>query len=231
MKGNMPAIETRYPCPVCLGATMKKVRLKGGRQTLVLDYCARCGGVWFELGEVQHLRSHAQSSFWTSVAPRADRFQMPCHSCQAMIDRNADKCPACGWSNRIDCPTCGRKLEPQVHEGLRLDVCNKCKGVWFDHIELDAIWKSALSANVARKRPSKGAVAADVGGEVLVNTLFFAPDVLFYGAYATGMALETGAGTLMNAPEVVGGAAEAIGGAAASVFDSVLEIISGIFDF
>ncbi len=231
MKRNMLAIEPRYPCPVCLGATMKKVRLKRSGRSLLLDYCPRCGGVWFELGEVQSLRTHAQDSFWSSVAPRADQFRMPCHSCQAMIDRNADKCPACGWSNRIDCPTCGRKLAPQVHEGLRLDVCNNCKGVWFDHIELDAIWKSALNANVARAtKSSRGAVAAGVGGEVLVNTLFFAPDVLFVGAHAAGMVLETGAGALMHAPEVVGGAAEAIGGAAASVFESVLEIISGIFD-
>jgi Zn-finger nucleic acid-binding protein len=226
------AMEARYPCPVCLGATMKKVRLRGSGRTLVLDYCPRCGGVWFELGEVQSLRAHAETSFWSSIAPRVDQFRMPCHSCQAIIDRNADKCPACGWSNRIDCPTCGNKLAPEIHEGLRLDVCAKCKGVWFDHIELDAIWKSALNANVARAvKPSKGAVAAGTGAEVLANTLFFAPDVLFYGAYATGMALETGAGALMNAPDIVGGAAEAVGDAAASTFESVLEIISGIFDF
>jgi Zn-finger nucleic acid-binding protein len=232
MRTNELAIEARYPCPVCLGATMKKVRLKGSGRTLVLDYCPRCGGVWFELGEVQSLRTHMEASFWSTVAPRADQFRMPCHSCQAMIDRNADKCAACGWTNRIDCPTCGKKLAPEIHEGLRLDVCAKCKGVWFDHIELDAIWKSALNANVARGTgPSRRGVAADVGGEVLLNTLFFAPDVLFYGAHAAGMALETGAGAVMNAPEVVGGAAEALGDAAASTFDSVLEILGGIFDF
>ena len=226
------AIEPRYPCPVCLGATMKKVRLKGSGRSLVLDYCPRCGGVWFELGEVQSLRAHTETSFWSSVAPRAEQFRMPCHSCQAMIDRNADKCPACGWSNRIDCPTCGQKLVPQVHESLRLDVCNKCKGVWFDHIELEAIWKSALKANSVRAtKPSKGSVAAGAGADVLAHTLFFAPDVLFYGAYATGMALETGAGALMNAPAAIAGAAEGVGDAASSVFESVVEIISGLFDF
>jgi Zn-finger nucleic acid-binding protein len=226
------AIEARYPCPVCLGATMKKVRLTDRARALVLDYCARCGGVWFELGEVQSLRAHAETSFRSSIAPRTEQFRMPCHSCQAMIDRNADKCPACGWSNRIDCPTCGQKLVPQIHEGLRLDVCNRCKGIWFDHIELEAIWKSALNASSVRApKRSRGAVGADTTADVLASTLFFAPDILFYGAYSAGMALETGAGALMNAPEAIGGLAEGVGEAAASTFDSVLEIISGIFDF
>jgi Zn-finger nucleic acid-binding protein len=224
--------EPRYPCPVCLGATMKKARLKGHGRILVLDYCPRCGGVWFELGEVQSLRAHGEGSFWSSVGRRTDQFRMPCHACQAVIDRNADKCPACGWDNRINCPTCGQKLAVEIHEGLRLDVCGTCKGVWFDHIELEEIWRSALSANVVRStKESRGPIAAGAGADVLANALFFAPDILFYGAYAGGMALETGAGALMNAPEAVGGAAEAVGEAAASTFDAVLEILSGIFDF
>ena len=226
------AIEPRYPCPVCHGATMKKARLTDGARSLVLDYCPRCGGVWFELGEVQALRAHGSTSFWSSIARRSEEFRMPCHNCQAMIDRDADTCPACGWSNRLDCPTCGRKLESQMHDGLRLDACKNCKGVWFDHHELEAIWKSALNANAVRvTKPSRRGVAADATTDVLAHTLFFAPDVLFYGAHAAGMALETGAGALMNTPEVVGGAAEAVGEAAASTFDAVLEIISGLFDF
>ena len=54
--------ETRWPCPVCLGVKMEKTVVgkgEGGPDSLTLDHCARCGGMWFELGEVQRLELRA----------------------------------------------------------------------------------------------------------------------------------------------------------------------------
>jgi Zn-finger nucleic acid-binding protein len=220
-------LEARYPCPVCLGATMKKVRLVDKSGALVLDYCGRCGGMWFELGEVQRLRKHAPDALWSSIERRAEAHRMQCHDCQAVIDRNCAECPACGWKNLLRCPACDRVMQPQLHEGLRLDVCQKCRGVWFDHVELEAIWRAALeprSASVA----GRGGRAADIGASV-GEVLFWSPDLLFYGAHASGVVIEGAASALSNAPQALGGAAEAVGDAAGSVFEAIVEIIGGIF--
>src|SRR5687768_16496337 len=172
----MKAMEPRYPCPVCLGVQLRKTRLADRTSELELDSCPRCGGIWFELGEVQHLRRHAPESLWARV-PRREASRMLCYQCHASMDRNAETCPACEWRNTINCPSCDRPLEPQTHEGLRLDVCKKCRGVWFDHIELEAIWNLALSATQPRSlSKNRAGVAGDASlsvGEVLL----FAPDV------------------------------------------------------
>jgi Zn-finger nucleic acid-binding protein len=223
-------LEPRYPCPVCLGATMKKARLRDRERSLLLDYCPRCGGMWFELGEVQRLRGHSQESFWQRVERRAAPFKMPCHECQALIDRNADNCEACGRRNTIRCPHCAQDLKCEMHQGLRLDTCQRCKGVWFDNIELEEIWKLSVKRGPAtgldRSRLRGG--DAGVGVDVLGHALFFAPDLFFYGAHASGMALEAGAGAIGSVPGALAGAAEGVADAASGVFDAIVDIISGL---
>ena len=219
-------LEPRYPCPVCLGATMKKVHIADRSKDLTLDYCPRCGGMWFELGEVQRLRSHPAKSLWSQIERKEAPHRMPCHNCQAILDRNAAQCEACGWKNVLECPSCARPLQPETHEGLRLDVCRQCRGVWFDHIELEAIWK--LSLRPRRSQFASRPGAADVGWGV-ADVLVFSPDLFFYGAHASGMLIEGAAGAITHAPEMVGGAAEAVGDAAGGVFDAIVGIIEGIF--
>jgi len=34
------------------------------------------------------------------------------------------------------CPKCASPLQPKTHYGVELDLCLKCKGVWFDATEL-----------------------------------------------------------------------------------------------
>ncbi|MGH7678487.1 MAG: zf-TFIIB domain-containing protein [Gemmatimonadaceae bacterium] len=218
-------LEPRYPCPVCLGTMMKKVHIADKSKDVTLDYCPRCGGMWFEFGEVQQLRSHPAKSLWSRIERRDAPHQMPCHNCQAIMDRNAAECPACAWKNVLQCPSCDRPLQPETHEGLRLDVCRKCKGVWFDHIELEAIWALSLQPKRSQMATRRGDVGWGVG-----EVLLYSPDLLFYGAYASGMALEGAATALSHAPGMVGGAAEAVGEAAGGVFEAIVGIIEGIFN-
>jgi Zn-finger nucleic acid-binding protein len=227
----MRDIEPRYPCPVCLGVSLEKARV-GPRGELVLDTCRRCGGIWFELGEVQRLKRHQPSALWDRVRERREPFTMQCHSCHALMDRNAASCPTCDWSNAIDCPHCQRAMEPQVHEGLRLDVCRHCKGVWFDRVELAAIWNLALGEAGRMRGPGTNlsrSSSAEDGAVVLVHALAYTPEIVLYGAHAAGYAISASAQALSSAPEVVTGLVGAAGDAAGGVFEAILEIIDGLF--
>ncbi len=219
----MAKVEPRYPCPVCLGSHLEKTRVGRGDE-LELDHCRRCGGVWFELGEIQRLHHQPSHAFWGRVSPHPPDARTLCHACHTPIDRNAEACPGCGARNAIDCPVCEEPLEAQTYQTIRLDVCKSCRGVWFDHAELAAIWKLRLEKGVTRRGSTGLATTADVPGLLVVDALMFMPDVLFLGARAAGYAL-SGAAEAVASSGAVGGAADAAG----SVFEAILEIIGGIF--
>ncbi len=219
----MPRVDPRYPCPVCLGSHLEKTRV-GRAHELELDHCRRCGGVWFELGEIQRLRQQPSRVFWNRVSPLAPDARPLCHSCHTPIDRNAHECVSCGTRNVIDCPVCQQALEAQTYQNIRLDVCKSCRGVWFDHAELAAIWKLSLETGATRRGSTGVATSADVPGLLVVDALMFMPDVLFLGARAAGYALSGAAETVASS-----GVAEGVADAAGGVFESILEIIGGLF--
>jgi hypothetical protein len=107
---------------------------------------------------------------------------------------------------------------------VRLDICKSCRGVWFDHAELAAIWKLSIEAGPTRRGSTGLATSADVPGLLVVDALIFMPDVLFLGARAAGYAL-SGAAEAVTSSGVADGVADAAGG----VFEAILEIIGGIF--
>ncbi len=37
------------------------------------------------------------------------------------------------------CPRCGLALDETDHQGLKVDVCGKCKGLWLDAGELEKV--------------------------------------------------------------------------------------------
>lgn len=227
-------LEARLPCPVCLGVQMEKVSLQRAGQALVLDHCPRCGGVWFEQGEAQQLTHHDPAELWKHIPPRATAPRPPCHGCHAPLDRDADACPACGTKNEISCPMCDTRMERRAHAGLTLDVCARCRGVWFDHAELRSVWSLALS-RVVEQRTGRGTQAAAIAGDVLLESLFWAPGLVMHagGAAAAGVGHIAGAVGNMSAGGAANaalGAAEAVGGAAESVFEQIMEIIASIFD-
>lgn len=228
----------RLPCPVCLGVQMEKVELGDARSRLVIDHCARCGGVWFEKGEALELARHSSAELWKHIPPRASIPRPPCHGCGAPLDRDADACVVCARRNEIACPACNVTAERRQHAGLMLDVCARCKGVWFDHAELKSVWSLSVAA-ISQPRASRTAdvatQAAAIGGDVLLESLFWAP----------GLTLHAGAAAVEGVGHVVGalgsvsidgaasaamGAAELVGGAAEGVFETIMEIIGSLFD-
>ena len=221
----MADLEARWPCPVCLGVRMAKTPVSGAGD-LLLDHCARCGGVWFELGEVSRLRAAHVRPLWTRIQPDAKPARMRCHSCGASLSRHDERCVACAWKNVLDCPSCARPMRRDEHDGVKLDVCEHCRGVWFDHDELAAIWNMRLD-RTARRRGMSGAAADVAAAPVhLMEVLAYSPDAVVYGAYYAGRAAVEVAGA---APGAVAGAAEAAGEVAASVFEVIVEILGGLF--
>ena len=240
----MNGMEARYPCPVCLGATLEKVRIdlpgspgtqKNVPGTLVLDHCPRCGGVWFEHGEVQQLRRVDPAELWTKIVRRTEAHRMQCHNCAALVARNETRCSACGWNAQLNCPVCDRKMEIVAHDKLRLDVCKRCRGVWFDHDELADVWELEVNAMVQERRGAVG--NAGVGSLVLLDALTYDPFLTYYGLHAAGYAIGGAAevlsrapDALAHAPEAIAGLADAAGDVASSVFETIVDIISGLFN-
>ncbi len=225
-------MEARWPCPVCLGVKMEKTAIgdapsaagtSGEEDPLLLDHCSRCGGMWFEVGEVRRLRHARPESLWAEIPAREDRHRAQCHSCRAMVDRDAHECGVCGAKTHLDCPTCDRKMQQVRHSEMTLDVCKRCKGVWFDHHELEAIWTLERDKLVARRR-ANGTLRRTTrdGSGVLLETMIWAPDLVVVGAHAAGHAVAA-------AVEVAPSLLEAVGEAAASVFGVIVEIVGGIF--
>ncbi|HEU4557626.1 MAG TPA: zf-TFIIB domain-containing protein, partial [Longimicrobium sp.] len=169
----MPELSTRYPCPVCLGVVMETHRIGTG-QPLEIDHCGRCGGVWFDHGEVERLRKHPSAMLWARIARQQAEPVTPCHNCHAPLSRDLEKCPGCSSRNLIDCPVCDRLMQRREVQGIHVDVCKRCKGAWFDHSELDTIWKLAVPAAGAG---GVAAGAAYTAGDAAVDMLFFAPDL------------------------------------------------------
>jgi len=213
------SIEPRWPCPVCTGTAMEKARLDGPVGRLALDYCPRCGGLWFDRGEVALVARGDPEAVQRFVPQRIDRIRPPCAECLTPLDRDAERCGACGHRNVLGCPVCDRPMERRAHNGLVLDVCRHCHGVWFDNAELSAVWRMSLTSASAAP-PARGSQAITLGGDALLDAAFWAPDLVFDGGVAVGEAVS----------HLAGPAAEAVGHAAEGVFSFVLEILASVFD-
>ncbi len=234
----MPESEVRLPCPVCLGTKMTKLPM-AQRHELMLDQCERCGGMWFDHGEVEELRRLKPRARWRRAVLSTDAFSMTCHSCSAMMDRNAAACPVCDWSNDLDCPTCTQLMERRKFQGLHLDFCAACRGVWFDRIELEEIWELQVDSVLKRDkaRPSSklrqvSSTAGDVG-YLAAEVAFNAPELVVAGIQVAGHGAEAGTSliteTVSTAPEVIGAAVEATGELAAGVFETIFDIVGAVF--
>ena len=219
-------------CPVCLGVKLARVQLGPGPD-LVLDACRRCGGIWFDRGEMARLRTYRPAALWTRITPPAEAHRGPCHGCAALMDRNAARCAACGRPNTIACPVCGEAVPLRRHERLELDACDRCQGVWFDAVELARIWNGELDRRLAAERRTVGRPRRAGAVPGVVDALAVDPFLTLWVADAAihvGAPLAAGAGQLIGAaPNAAAAVVEGTAGLAESVFAAIAEIIGGIF--
>lgn len=47
----------------------------------------------------------------------------------------------------MDCPVCAAQLKPVDRQGVEIDFCPQCKGVWLDRGELEKIIERAAGPN------------------------------------------------------------------------------------
>jgi Zn-finger nucleic acid-binding protein len=219
-------LEGRLDCPVCLGARMVKIRPDPKQPGLILDYCRRCGGIWFDAGEVGRLRMARPQALYALVTLEPEAFRMKCHRCHAVLKRNDEACAACGQPNVLECPHGHGVMTRIAKDGLVLDGCQRCRGVFFDNVELAEVWNRTVGA-LARRRPGQVAPGTmDAGDHFLMAAMFFDP----WTMAIAGNAIANVAGPALGAAgEVAGQAVEATGELAGGVFSAIAELIGNLF--
>ena len=84
-------------------------------------------------------------------------------------------------STSLTCPDDGHELVPLFHEGIELDVCTHCGGVWLDNGELERINARAPVPRLAKELASDPLGAMDVADgafEVIGAIVEFVADAL-----------------------------------------------------
>lgn len=101
---------------------------------VVADTCATCHGTWLDRGELQELLT------------RADGFQRARNNgvhntaAGAGFTTQRDRRPSrTGEAGFLPCPRCGNRLRETYGDGVRVDTCRWCRGVWLDGGELQRI--------------------------------------------------------------------------------------------
>jgi Zn-finger nucleic acid-binding protein len=57
----------------------------------------------------------------------------------------------------FDCPRCGTGLAMSERQGIEIDYCPQCRGVWLDRGELDKLIERAGASNLSPSQGGQGA--------------------------------------------------------------------------
>lgn len=115
--------DDRLRCPID-GTELARVEFQGTR----VDICRRCGGIWFDRGEIDTVIQGLMAE------PARTR----------RLDRRAGaQPPAPGSGVQRACPRCaGQGLIAEIYgrvSGVEIDKCSGCGGMWVDGGELHAL--------------------------------------------------------------------------------------------
>lgn len=113
-------------------------------RVILLDQCARCGGVWFDRWELYFVREGSLKSL-------------------EAVDVEALLAPAPGGRDALECPRCGRGMalfnDPVLPRDASIMRCPGCMGLWLNRVDIGryARHKEALRGAGARVPPAGGA--------------------------------------------------------------------------
>lgn len=138
-KLSKEARESQKRCPDC-HAALSEMKFTGSSE-LMVDHCPNCSGVWLDGGEARSLGNIAANPEDVKLRISREvwnlRFKMQKTSALA--------CPKCQTKSMHDFKT---------SEGVTVDLCDKCKGIWMDRGE------TARAAELENDFPDYNAVAA-----------------------------------------------------------------------
>jgi Zn-finger nucleic acid-binding protein len=161
--------ESRY-CPEC-NLRMNKTSVEG----VELDVCRVCSGIWFDHNELSQIVGIVK--------------QHGCEDSDFLFER-AD----CSSRQRLrPCPKCRKSMEIVEYDGVEVDVCNDCRGIWLDKGELMEIMtrtpskKTAIPEELQKVGLAVAGVALAAGTAVAINS-----------AVSSGAAQSGGYNTALN---------------------------------
>lgn len=121
-------------CPAC-----QEPLVVVEREGIEVDWCAACGGIWFDAGELELLAEVAQCRLELAFAEPPG---------------TAPATPAAPSSRR--CPRCTRRLEERplaLEPPIAIDFCPRGHGLWFDRGELGGLVRSL--PRLAERTPAR----------------------------------------------------------------------------
>ena len=97
-------------------------------ETVEVDCCAGCGGLWLDQGEIQQLGRYFDPG--ASGEPEAKAASSPYRTSQPPVISTRSPLEA-------PCPACGGKLSEAAFESFVIESCTACEGIFLDPGELE----------------------------------------------------------------------------------------------
>ena len=127
-------------CPHCF-ETLKKSNFKKGLWNVEIDTCSSCHGLFLDKGELLRLTVNR-----------------PLHNITT-------KYLGVDSDSKLLCPSCGSIMDMESIDGIEIDVCLQCNGVWLDSDELEKL-KELESKDIEQLSPEKLAELYDAKSAV-----------------------------------------------------------------
>jgi Zn-finger nucleic acid-binding protein len=101
---------------------------------VVADACGTCRGMWLDRGELQEMVARVEGF------RRAGSNGAQYAGTNAGLTAQTECRPTrTGEADCLRCPRCGDLLRATQRDGVRVDVCRRCRGVWLDDGEFERI--------------------------------------------------------------------------------------------
>ncbi len=216
-------------CPVC-STLLRPVHLGA----VVIDFCTQCRGSWCDADELQkaYSQKHRGGTLLIPALTEHARDPVICLKCSNPNPRTVRICQRCHTQIDFLCPVCRNPMEEISKNGIAIDRCLQCKGVWLDGGELKTLFEK-YSQTIQHKGATASNVAG-VAGQVALDMLIWAPDITILAtanllSHVPDLASK-GLEIAGNMPEIAGKAVEGVMSAAGGATELAGTAVSGMID-
>jgi len=109
---SIDGVRGERTCPRC--QTYLFIVERGGER---LDFCKRCGGIWFDETELEYILGQGSSV--------------------ELLVKITDPLKGEG----LQCPECREIMTAKRVYGIYIDQCVNCSGIWMDSGETEKVWE------------------------------------------------------------------------------------------